>query len=185
MRPTPRWGPLPWFVLVLTLLLVLLVVLLPPLVLGEEPPAWVARSAGKVASWHGDPDPIEAEWLETTRGEAAKIIEATASEAEPSPSPSPTDAGGAGEPTVQIGQDISPSATPSSSASPVEEPGRAVHLVVMRGRFDSAPPGGPAAPGAPERWLAVVYDAVTHARWRMAVLTAAPVLPGDAASFEL
>jgi hypothetical protein len=54
----------------------------------------------------------------------------------------------------------------------------------MRGRFGSAPPGGPPPPDAPERWLVVVYDAVTHVRWRLAILTAAPDLPDEAAGFE-
>lgn len=170
MRPTPRWGPLPWFVLVLTLLLVLLVALLPPLILDETPPAWVLRNAARVASWHGDPDPIEAEWLETTRGEAALLLELPATGLEPEPAPS--------------GASASSSPSPTNQPSPVDDPGRAVQLVVMRGRFDSAPPGGPPPPDAPERWLVVVYDAVSHMRWRLAVLTTAPDLPDHAAVFE-
>jgi hypothetical protein len=178
VKPTPRWGPLPWFVLVLTLLLVLLVALLPPLILDEEPPAWVSRSAARVASWHGDPDPIEAEWLQTTREEAVGIMESTVGEA--SPSPSPTPAGG------EDGDGGLPSGvlTATTSPSPIEEPGRAVDLVVMRGRFDSAAPGGPPPPDAPERWIVVAYDSLTHVRWRLVVLEQPPVLPDDAASFE-
>ena len=178
MKPTPRWGALPWFVIVLTLLLVLLVVLLPPLILDEEPPAWVLRSAARVASWHGDPDPIEAEWLVTTRAEAARIMEATAGSGEPSPSPSATAEGDTGPLTS------TPSAAATPSASPLEDPGASVDLVVMRGRFDSAPPGGPPPAEAPERWLVVAYDSVTHVRWRLAVLDEPPALPDDAASFE-
>jgi hypothetical protein len=173
VKPTPRWGPLPWFVLVLTGLLVLLVALLPPLILDETPPAWVLRSAARVASWHGDPDPIEAEWLETTRGEAALLLEPPATGLEPEPAPS-------GESAPSSTRSPAPSAQPS----PVEDPDRAVQLVVMRGRFGSAPPGGPPPPDAPERWLVVVYDAVTHVRWRLAILTAAPDLPDEAAGFE-
>ena len=182
MKPTPRWGPLPWFVLVLTLLVILLVVLLPPLVLDEEPPAWVVRSAARLASYHGDPEPIEAEWLETTRAEAMRIME-SAAEPEPSVSPSPeaADAAGAGEAAL-AGES---SAAPSPSSAPLEEPGRSVQLVVMRGRFESAPPGGPPPPDAPERWLVVAYDDLSHQRWRLVALGAPPVLPGDAASFEL
>jgi hypothetical protein len=178
VKPRPRWGPLPWFVLVLTLLVILLVALLPPLILDEEPPAWVLRSAARVASWHGDADPIEAEWLETTRAEAARIMEATAGEAEPSPSPTVTAEGD----TDLLTGTPSPAATPS--ASPLEDPGGPVNLVVMRGRFDSAPPGGPPPSEAPERWLVVAYDSVTRVRWRLAVLEKPPVLPDDAASFE-
>ncbi len=184
MKPTPRWGPLPWFVLVLTLLLVLLVVLLPPLVLDEEPPAWVVRSAARVASYHGDPEPIEAEWLATTRAEAVRIME---SAAEPSPSASPSLGPNAttrgGEGSLTMGATVAKTSSPS--ASPLEEPGRAVHLVVLRGRFDSAPPGGPPPPQAPERWLVVVYDDLTHQRWRLVVRDSPPVLPSGAASFEL
>lgn len=177
MSLTPRWGPLPWFVFVLTLLVVLFVVLLPPLVLDEEPSPWVLRAAARLASWHGDPDPIEAEWMETTRAEAARIMEATAGADEPSPSPSATDAD-----TNADGVTASPSAT--ASATPVEDPGRAVQLVVMRGRFDSAQPGGPPPPDAPENWLVVAFDSVTRKRWRVAVLTESPVLPEEARTFE-
>jgi hypothetical protein len=178
VKPTPRWGPLPWFVLVLTLLVILLVVLLPPLILDDEPPAWVLRSAARVASYHGDPDPIEGEWLETTRAEAVRIMESSAVEPSPSPSVSPAESGDAAGVAT-------PSGSPSPTASPIEEPGRAVHVVIMRGRFDSAPPGGPPPPDAPERWLVVAYDDLTHQRWRLVVLDAPPVLPDDAASFEL
>ena len=87
VKPRPRWGPLPWFVLVLTLLMFLLVVVLPPLVLDKTPPAWVLRNADRVARWHGDPEPISAEWFETTRGEAWDIMTSTSGVAEPSPSP--------------------------------------------------------------------------------------------------
>lgn len=197
MRPAPRWGPLPWFVIVLTLLVVLLVVVLPPLVLDKEPPAWVVRGAARTARWHGDPDPIEAAWLKTTREEAARIM---ASVVEPSPSASPSpdvspspgasvppaeSADGEGGGQSLVPSDGAPSPSPSPSASPIEEPGRAVHLVVLRGRFDSAPPGGPPPSGAPERWLVVAYDDLTHQRWRLVVMERPPVLPDDAASFEL
>jgi hypothetical protein len=174
VKPAPRWGPLPWFVLVLTLLLVLLVALLPPLILDETPPAWVLRNAARVSSWHGDPEPIEAEWVETTRAEAERVMEATATGLEPEPAPSGTSATAT----------ATAAPTPQPTASAVEEPGRAVQLVVMRGRFESAPPGGPPPPDAPERWLVVAYDAVTHERWRLAVLTVAADLPDDSASFE-
>ena len=172
MRRTPRWGPLPWFVLVLTLLVILLVVVLPPLVLDEKPPAWVMRAATRVASRHGDPDPISAEWLKTTRGKAFEVMTATAGGAEPSPSPDATG----------LPDGASPSAAPSPR--PVEEPDREVVVVVMRGRFDSGPPGGPPPPASPERWIVVAYDALSHVRWKTAVLDAAPVLPDAATSFE-
>jgi len=178
VKPTPRWGPLPWFVLVLTLLLILLVVVLPPRILDEEPPAWVLRGAARLASWHGDPEPIEAEWLQTTRAEAARIMSSAAVE----PSPSPTATTMEGAPGTTDTESPAPPAAPS--ASPVEDPGRAVDLVVMRGRFDSAPPGGPPPPDAPESWLVVAYDSVSHVRWRLVALQQPPVLPDDAASFE-
>lgn len=183
MKPTPRWGPLPWFVLVLTLLVLLLVGLLPPLVLDEVPPAWVMRSAARLASYHGDPEPIEVEWLETSRAEAVRVME---SAVEPSPSPSPSPEATAeigGGDTSTLRAELSAAANPSPS--PLEEPGRAVQLVVMRGRFDSAPPGGPPPTDAPERWIVAAYDDLSHERWRLVVLDAPPVLPEDAASFEL
>jgi len=173
VRLAPRWGPLPWFVLVLTLLVLVLVVLLPPIVLDEEPPPWVLRAAGRIASWHGDPEPIESEWMETTRAEAATVMAGAANGAGPSPSPGVT----------ELGANAS-GASASPSPTPIEDPRRAVQLVVMRGRFDAAPPGGPPPPDAPETWLVVAYDSLTRKRWRSAVLTAAPVLPEDASTFE-
>jgi hypothetical protein len=134
----------------------------------------VLRSAARVSSWHGDPEPIEAEWVETTRGEAERVMEATAIGGEPEPAPS----GASTTPAATT------EATPQPTASAVEDPGRTVQLVVMRGRFASAPPGGPPPPDAPERWLVVAYDAVTHERWRLVILTVAPDLPDDSASFE-
>ncbi len=172
MKPTPRWGALPWFVLVLTLLMVLLVVVLPPLVLDKTPPPWVMYQADKLAKYRGDPDPISADWLKTTRAEAAKLMEERVDQAAPSPSASGVPAS------------ASPSAAPSASLSPVDEPGREVYVVVMRGRFDSAPPGGPPPPDAPERWIVVAYDPLSHKRWRTVVLDDAPELPDGAASFE-
>jgi hypothetical protein len=172
VRPSPRWGPLPWFVLVLTLLLILLVAVIPPLIFTETPPAWVVGHARAAASRHGDPAPIEAAWIESTRGEAARMMAGTRA-AEPSPSPSVTEAG------------VTPaSASPSPSAK-IFDPDREVELVVMRGRFDSGPRGGPPPPDAPERWLVIAWDPATHLRWREAVLEAAPELPDDAVEFEL
>ena len=176
MKPTPRWGPLPWFVLVLTLLMILLVVVLPPLVLDKTPPAWVLRNADRVARWHGDPEPVLAEWFETTRGEAWEIMTATSGTAQPSPSPSPD--------ASATALDSSPASAPLPSPSPVEDPEREVVVVVMRGRFDSAPPGGPPPPDSPERWIVVAYDALTRVRWKTAVLDAAPPLPDEASTFE-
>lgn len=172
MRPRPRWGPLPWFVLVLTGLLVLLVVVLPPFVLDEVPPAWLLRNAARLASYHGDPDPIEAEWLASTRAEAAELMKPPPAEPSPSPSVAP--------------DETSPSAAPQPSVepTPIDEPERTVQVVVMRGRFDSAPPGGPPPPDAPERWIVVAYDNASHDRWRLAVLPAPPSLPEDARTFE-
>ena len=174
MKPTPRWGPLPWFVLVLTLLMFLLVVVLPPLVLDKTPPAWVVRAADRVARWHGDPEPISVEWFETTRGEAWKIMTSTAGEAEPSPSPDAS----------ATALDPSPAPAPRPTPTAVEQPGREVVVVVLRGRFDSAPPGGPPPPDSPERWIVVAYDALTRVRWKTVVLDAAPALPDEASTFE-
>lgn len=178
MSPTPRWGALPWFVVVLTLLLVLLVAVLPPLILDETPPAWVLSKAARVASWHGDPDPVEAEWFVTTRAEAARLMEAPAADGGPAPDGTPT-----ASPAASPAPGASPAA-PSPAPSPVEEPDREVYVVVMRGGFDSAPPGGPPPPGAPERWMVVAYDALSHERWRIAVLDARPDVPAEAAVFE-
>lgn len=177
MSPTPRWGALPWFVLVLTLLLVLLVVVLPPLILDETPPAWVVSKAARVASWHGDPDPVEAQWFVSTRAGAAGLMQAPAGDAGPAPA-SPAASAAPGDATI-------PSPVPTSPPTPVEEPDREVYVVVMRGGFDSAPPGGPPPPGAPERWMVVAYDALSHERWRIAILDARPDVPGDAVVFEL
>ena len=55
---------------------------------------------------------------------------------------------------------------------------------MLRGRFDSAPPGGPPPPDSPERWIVVAYDALTRVRWKTAVLDSAPVLPDEASTFE-
>jgi hypothetical protein len=168
VKPAPRWGPLPWFVLVLTLLLILLVAVLPPLVLDETPPAWVMRAAARAASRHGDPDPISAEWFKTTRAEAAEILRKPVAQPSPLPSGATESAG--------------PSATPT--LRPLEEPDRPVYVVVLRGRFNSAAPGGQPPAAAPERWLVIAYDSLSHARWKSAVLTEAPALPDESASFE-
>jgi hypothetical protein len=172
VKPTPRWGAMPWFVLVLTLLMILLVVVLPPLVLDKTPPPWVMYQAAKLARYRGDPAPISADWLKTTRAEAAKLMEERADQARPSPSASGATPG------------ASPSSAPPASPSPVDQPGREVYVVVMRGRFDSAASGDQPPADAPERWLVVAYDALSHKRWRTVVLDAAPVLPEGAASFE-
>ena len=128
-----------------------------------------------MASWHGDPEPISAEWFETTRGRGVRRSwTATAGAAEPSPSPSAS-----AEALVSCSQ------PPRPTPSPVDEPGRAVDLVVMRGRFDSAPPGGPPPPDAPERWIVVAYDSAHPRALAPAVLDEPPALPDDAASFEL
>jgi hypothetical protein len=173
VRPAPRWGPLPWFVLALTLLLLLLVAVIPPFIFSETPPAWVVGRARAAASRHGDPAPIEAEWIQSTRGEAARMM---AGERAGGASPAPSASG-----------DASASASPSASRTPapVRDPGREVELVVLRGRFGSGPRGSTPASDAPESWLVIAWDPVTHLRWREAVLAAAPELPDDAVDFEL
>ncbi len=181
--PAPRWGPLPWFVLVLTGLVVLLVVVLPPLVLAEPAPGWVERGAARISSWHGDPDPVEGVWVEMTWDEAARLMVAaeageasgstdTKSSEEPSPTPSPE---------ASAWWESKP--RPRASNKTVTDPGRTMYLVAMRGRYDSGPHGGPPPSTAPERWLLIAYDGVTRDRWHTAVLNKRPDLPDDMASF--
>ena len=181
MRPAPRWGPLPWFVLVLTGLVVLLVVVLPPFVLDESaPPGWVERRADRVASWHGDPDPVEAVWLEVTWKEAAELLEgAEAADVEPT-TPSPD--GSATPSPLASGQWSSASPKPSKAElrkKAVTDPDRAMYVVAMRGRFDSGPHGVLSPATAPERWLLVVFDSVQRDRWQVGVFDRRPDLPED------
>jgi len=175
--PAPRWGPLPWFVLVLTGLVVLLVVVLPPIVLEEAAPAWVERGARRIASWHGDPDPVEGIWTQMSwKDAAAFMVEAEADQAaggaSPSASPSPT------------ATDLWSNKTHAGAAGKaVKDSERPMYLVAMRGRFDSGPHGGPPPATAPERWLLVVYDGATRVRWHTAVVNQRPDLPDEMASF--
>ena len=65
---------------------------------------------------------------------------------------------------------------------PVDDPARTMYVVALRGRFDNGPHGGPPPPAAPERWLLVAYDGVTHERWQLGVFDKRPDLPEDRVS---
>ena len=140
VKPTPRWGPLPWFVLVLTLL---------RHPAGRPAPAADPRrrAAGVGAAQRGEGGEL-ARRPRPHRGRVARDDEGRGG----------ADHGGDGGRSRAVavterddgeGDARAPRAgTAVRSRRPLRPrrsrtPARAVDLVVMRGRFDSAPPGGP------------------------------------------